>query len=172
MAPLDVTPPISLRIAAAADVPQLAELFRVTVLQHGPQYYTAQQTAAWAAAADDRDRFQQFILSVTTYLAVNKSNILGFAGIGSDGYVASAYVHHRHLGQGVGSALMAQILDHAKRDRLPRLYCEASKFSVGLFTKFGFHLYATEVVERHGVTFERYLMEKLMISKNADADCP
>lgn len=167
-----MTPPISLRIAEAADVPQLTELFRVTVLQHGPQYYTAQQTAAWAAAADDRDRFQQFILSVTTYLAVNESNILGFAGIGSDGYVASAYIHHQYLGQGIGSALMARILDHAERDRLPRLYCEASKFSVGLFIKFGFRLYATEVAERHSVSFERYLMEKLMVRKKADADCP
>ena len=167
-----MTPPISLRIAEPTDVPQLATLFKATVLQHGPQYYTAQQTAAWAATADDRDRFQQFILSVTTYLAVNESNILGFAGIGSDGYVASAYIHHQYLGQGIGSALMAQILDHAERDRLSRLYCEASKFSVGLFIKFGFHLYATEVVERHGVSFERYLMEKLRVRKKADADCP
>ncbi|MEL6400516.1 MAG: GNAT family N-acetyltransferase [Cyanobacteria bacterium J06607_6] len=167
-----MTPPVSIRIAEPTDVPQLATLFKATVLQHGSQYYTAQQTAAWAAAADDRARFQQFILSVTTYLAVNESNILGFAGISSDGYVASAYIHHQYLGQGIGSALMAQILDHAERDCLPRLYCEASKFSVGLFIKFGFRLYATEVVERHGVSFERYLMEKLMVRKKADADCP
>ena len=167
-----MTPPVRMRIAEPIDVPQLAALFKATVLQHGPQYYTAPQTAAWAATADDLDRFEKFILGVTTYIAEDESHILGFAGIDSGGHVASAYVHHNYLGQGVGSALMAQILDHAERDRLPHLYCEASKFSVGLFTKFGFHLYATEVVERHGVAFERYLMEKITVSKNAAADCP
>ena len=167
-----MTPPVSIRIAEPTDVPQLAKLFKATVLQHGPQYYTARQTAAWAATADDHDRFQQFILNVTTYLAANESDILGFAGIDSNGHVASAYVHHNYLGQGIGAALMAQILDHAQRDRLPRLYCEASKFSVGLFTKFGFQLYGTEVVERHGISFERYLMERIMVGERDGVDCP
>ena len=151
---------MQIRTAEAADLLELATLFQETVLKQGRQYYTNEQTQAWAASTLDRDSFQYFILGVTTYVAYDATGILGFAGIGPDGRVASAYVRHDRLHQGVGSALMEQILAHAKCDRLPRLYSEASEFSVGLFNKFGFHQYDTEMVERHGVSFTRYLMEK------------
>ena len=42
---------------------------------------------------------------------------------------------------------------------MTRLYAEASEFSLGLFKKFSFRLYGTEIVNRQGVEFERYLME-------------
>ena len=42
---------------------------------------------------------------------------------------------------------------------MARLYAEASEFSLGLFKKFGFHVYDTEVVDRQGVQFYRHLVE-------------
>lgn len=152
----------AIRAATREDLPELVTLFRETVLTHGLMYYTPEQTHAWAALALDRDRFQAFILDVTTYVAEDDSGILGFAGIDPTGRVSSVYVRHDCLGQGVGSVLLERILAHAQRDRIARLYTEASEFSVGLFRKFGFHLYDTEVVERYGVTFTRYLMERVL----------
>jgi putative acetyltransferase len=148
------------RLAKATDLAELATLFCETVQHHAPQYYTDEQTQAWASTALDWDRFQKTLFSVTTYVACDDTDILGFAGLGQDGWIASVYVRHDRLGQGIGSALMTQILAQAQRDRLPRLYGEASEFSVGLFTKFGFQQYDIEMVERNGVTFTRYLMEK------------
>ncbi|MEO0986361.1 MAG: GNAT family N-acetyltransferase [Cyanobacteria bacterium J06639_14] len=149
-----------IRTAQASDLPELASLFRQTVLIHAPQHYTSAQTEAWAAATTDSDRFRHLILGVTTYIVADDTSILGFAGIGEDGYVASVYVRHDCIRQGIGSRLMKTVLDHAKRDNLERLYAEASEFSLGLFTKFGFTLYGTEVVERRGVQFKRYLVER------------
>ncbi|WP_265584584.1 MULTISPECIES: hypothetical protein [unclassified Coleofasciculus] len=40
------------------------------------------------------------------------------------------------------------------------LYAEASEFSLGLFKKVSFHIYDTEMVERQGVQFKRYLVEQ------------
>lgn len=145
-----------IQLANAADLPELATLFRQTVLAHGPQHYTIAQTQAWATI--DPERFRQFILGVTTFVAVDDTGMLGFAGVGDDGHVASAYVRRDRLHQGIGSALITQVLDHAHSLGLPRLYGEASHFSLGLFQKFGFQLDGTEVVDRHGVKFERYLV--------------
>jgi putative acetyltransferase len=150
---------MNLRIAQESDLAELAELFRQSVLSTAPQRYTSEQTQAWASMADS-DRFRQLILQPTTYVLTDDTGILGFAGIAADGYVASTYVRSDHIHQGLGSKLMQVILDHASHNGIQRLYAEASEFSLELFKKFGFHLYDTEVVERHGVQFKRYLVER------------
>lgn len=151
---------MKIRIATQADLSALATLFRETVMTHGPQHYSAAQTAAWAATPLDAEQFERFILGVQTYVAETAAGIVGFGGLGADGHVASLYVRHDCVGQGVGSALLAHVIEQARRDRLPRLYAEASEFSLGLFKKFGFQQYDTEVVERFGIAFTRYLVEK------------
>ncbi|MBE9156943.1 GNAT family N-acetyltransferase [Nodosilinea sp. LEGE 06152] len=150
-----------LRTATESDVPILAALFRETVLVNAPQHYTPAQTEAWATV--DSLRFRQFILGVTTYVAEDDTGILGFAGVGDDGYVASAYVRHDCLHRGIGSILMQAVLAHAQEKQMHRLYSEASEFSLGLFQKFGFSQYDTEVVNRNGVEFTRYLVERVWV---------
>lgn len=77
-------PAVTLRTATEteADLPALAALFRDTVLVNAPQHYTAAQAEAWAAVDGASPRFRQFILGVTTYVAVDDTSIVGFAGIG------------------------------------------------------------------------------------------
>jgi putative acetyltransferase len=150
------------RTATESDLPTLAALFRETVLANAPQYYSQAQTEAWAAVDAQSDRFRQFILGITTYIAEDATGILGFAGIGENGYVASAYVRHDRLHQGIGSVLMQAMLAHAQTHQIQRLYAEASEFSLGLFQKFGFSQYDTEVVNRNGVPFTRYLVERTL----------
>ncbi|NJL47644.1 MAG: GNAT family N-acetyltransferase [Leptolyngbyaceae cyanobacterium SM2_5_2] len=166
---------MTIRLATAADLPELATLFRETVLAHAPHYYSPAQTQAWATAADDPQRLSALILNVTTYVVEDDTGILGFAGLGEDGYVASAYVRYDRLHQGIGSRLMEIVLAAAKQQGMTRLHSEASEFSLGLFQKFGFRLYDTEIVERSGVRFKRYLVEKTGItvpdgSNSAPAD--
>lgn len=151
---------MTIRIAQESDLPELADLFRQTVLVNASQHYSAAQTKVWASFASDADHFRTFILGAATYVAVDDAGILGFAGIADNGHVASTYVRHDCIGQGVGSALMKALLEHANRNGVQRLYAEASEFSLGLFMKFGFRLYDTEVVDRQGVTFKRYLVER------------
>ena len=152
------------RPAIEADIPALATLFHETVMTHGPQHYSPAQTLAWAAAALDAAQFRHFILGVQTSIAETTAGMVGFGGLSSDGRVASLYVRHDCLGQGVGAAILQFLIEQAEGDRLPRLYAEASEFSLGLFQKFGFRHYDTEVVERLGVSFTRYLVERELAS--------
>ncbi|MDJ1177176.1 GNAT family N-acetyltransferase [Roseofilum capinflatum] len=150
---------MNIRVANESDLPQLAELYYQTVQTHGLSYYTIEQTQIWASFALNKRHFRKFILDVTTFVAVNEAEILGFAGIGLDGHIASLYVRHDCLHQGIGTALMNAILEYGKNQNIKRLYAEASRFSLGLFKKFGFQVYDTEVVERKGVKFERDLVD-------------
>ncbi|WP_448570283.1 GNAT family N-acetyltransferase [Trichothermofontia sp.] len=152
--------PLQIRCAQPADVPALADLYYQSVLATAPQAYTPAQTAAWAAFATDLPQFQRFILGVTTYVATKAGAIAGFAGIGATGHVASLYVHPHFARQGIGSSLVQTIVQHAQDQRLPRLYAEVSEFSLGVFQKFGFIHYQTETVDRQGVRFTRYLVER------------
>ena len=150
---------MNIRVANPSDLLELSTLFRQTVLVNAPEYYTPAQIESWAASSLDTAHFRRFIFGVTTFVATDKTGILGFAGISNDGHVASVYVRYDSLHQGVGSTLMQTVLRYARQHTMQRLYAEASEFSLGLFNKFGFQLYDTEVVERQGVEFERYLVE-------------
>jgi putative acetyltransferase len=159
---------MNIRTATATDLSALAALLQETVLANGPQHYTPAQTEAWAAIDASSLRFHQLILGVTTYVAEADTGILGFAGIGDNGYVASTYVRHDCLHQGIGSLLMQAVLTHAQEKQIQRLYAEASEFSLGLFQKFGFSQYDTEVVDRNGVQFTRYLVERVLAGNGCE----
>ncbi|BDM83316.1 GNAT family N-acetyltransferase [Acaryochloris marina] len=154
---------MKIRHANDSDVLALAHLYRQTVLTWGPQHYTPQQTAAWASFGSETDPFRAFILKATTFVATNHTGILGFAGIANDGHVTSAYVRQDCIHQGIGSELMRNLIEYAQKHHIQRLYAEASEFSLGLFKKFGFQLYETEMVERQGVQFQRFLVELKLI---------
>ena len=150
---------MNIRLAHESDLSELATLYHQTIVQHGPQKYTLAQTHAWASFALDTEAFRRFILESTTYVAADETGIIGFAGIKANGQVSSAYVRGDRLHQGIGSELMRTLIMHATQHRIARLHGEASEFSLGLFKKFGFHLYDIEVVDRKGVKFTRYLVE-------------
>lgn len=166
---------LTLRLATAADIPALAALYRETVLAHAPQQYSPAQTEVWAAFGADTPAFRRFILRATTYIAVADESkasesraepgqppILGFGGLAPDGHITALYVRHDCLGQGIGSQLLEILLEKAHQEQMPRLYAEASAFSLGLFQKMGFRHYATDQVERGEVRFERYLVEQMV----------
>ncbi|MGB3496327.1 MAG: GNAT family N-acetyltransferase [Elainellaceae cyanobacterium] len=159
---------MNIRLAEESDLPELSTLYRQTVLVNAPQYYLPAQTEVWASFASDLNHFRSFIFGVDTYVAVDETSLLGFAGISHEGHVSSTYVRHDCIHQGIGSALMQTVLEHARTHQIPRLYAEASEFSLGLFKKFGFQVYDTERVDRQGVKFDRYLMERHLTPKSAN----
>lgn len=158
---------MKIQLASESDVLALAHLYQRTVLTWGPQYYTPEQVAAWANFALETGKFRAFILQATTFIAMNHTGILGFAGITEDGHVMSTYVREDCIHQGIGSALMKTILEYAQNHQMQRLYAETSEFSLRLFKKFGFKHYETEVVVREGVEFQRFLVE-LKSKKNKE----
>ncbi len=149
-----------IRRADSRDLPQLSQLYRDSVEAIGPTAYSPQQVTAWSAFAQ-ADNFALFIATATTFVAEDASGIVGFCGIEADGHVASIYVRPDSMRLGIGSRLLSHVLLHANDLGLRRLHVEASHFSRPLFLRHGFVDSGTEVVERNGVSFERFLMERI-----------
>lgn len=152
------------RLATADDLPALAELYSTTVRILGPALYTADQVRVWSASPADVERFRGFILNAHTLVAMveDSPEPVGFAGLEPDGRVASLYVHANYCRRGIGSALLAALLEKAEADGLTRLRTEASKFSRPVFERFGFTLDEVERGMHHGVPFMRFLMSRVV----------
>ena len=150
---------MTIRPAIPADVPVLAALYAASVRALGSAHYTESQVEAWAAFAEE-PAFRSFVLHNDTLVAEDEAGLAGFAGLGSDGRIASLYVHPRRIREGVASSLLEALLARARAAGLAALTTEASALSRPVFERFGFQLVEVETVERRGVQFDRYLMRR------------
>jgi putative acetyltransferase len=143
------------RTATKEDIPTCQDIFYRSVVELAPQLYTPEQVSAWSKSPQDLEKFKIFILKPVTFLACEQERVLGFSGLEPDGHIASLYVAPEYPRQGVGSALLGQVLSYAKTLGCPQVYAEASFFSRDLFLKFGFQVEALEEVNYNGVLFKR-----------------
>jgi putative acetyltransferase len=151
---------VRIRLANESDVPTLAGLFRRSIEGIGPQRYSAEQVRAWASRPENS--FFEFILDVTTYVADQRGRVVGFCGLGPEGYISSLYVDPEEGRKGIGSTLLQTAIDEARARKASRLHTEASEFSKPLFEKFGFETIELEHVVCRGVTFDRYRMQRTL----------
>jgi putative acetyltransferase len=150
----------SLRLAAAADVPALAALYRRCALALGPQVYSPQQVQAWASSADDAPRFARYILDAETWIAADRSGgPRGFCGVALHGDVAevhSLYVDPAFGRQGLGSRLLAWAMAHARERGARHFAAWATPLSRPVFERAGLALERAVTEPYQGVLFERY----------------
>ncbi|MCW6035797.1 GNAT family N-acetyltransferase [Spirulina subsalsa FACHB-351] len=151
---------MEIRPATETDLPQLAQLYHEAVCTLAPQHYTPQQVAVWASFGRLSPAFRHFILDANTFVVDRDEQILGFCGIDSKGHLTSLYVHPQHIRQHIGSQLVQRVLDYATQHRINPIFVEASHFSRPLFEKFGFRLTEIEQIQRDGVIFERFHLQR------------
>ena len=152
------------RLAAAADVPALAALYRETALTLGPSVYTPEQVAAWARSTDDAAAFSRYILDARTWIDDSGADIgtpRGFCGIavhGATAEVHSLYVRAELTRQGIGGALLRHAMDEARTRGARRFEAWATPLSKPLFERAGLALLRVVAEPYQGVIFERYRM--------------
>lgn len=149
------------RLATAADVPALAALYRDTALTLGLQVYTAEQVQAWARSTDDAAAFARYVLDAETWLDEDGEGPRGFCGVavqGDLGEVHSLYVRATLTRQGLGSALLAHAMAHARTQGAVRFEAWATPFSRRVFERAGLTLERIASEPYQGVVFERFRM--------------
>jgi putative acetyltransferase len=150
-----------IKIAESKDLVTLAQIYRNTVQQLGPNLYSPEQVEAWSQAPDNLEYFQQFIFKPTTYIWEDQGEIIGFCGLETNGHIVSLYIAPQHTRKGIGTKLLEFVLDEGKKLNLTRFYTEASYFSKTVFERCGFVVYDEEYIKYGDITFHRYKMEKL-----------
>ena len=152
-----------LRRVEEDDVDRLATLYEESIEAEGPEHYDDAQVRAWASFASRDDAFRAFVLEPHTLVAEDDSGIVGFAGLRTDGHLASLFVRADRVRTGVGTTLLQALLEHGEMEGIETFRTEASEMSRGLFERFGFQLDSVEVVERDGETVPRY---RLVLDRN------
>ena len=155
--------PFGVREATAGDAPAVAALFYHTILNVNVGDYSVSQVEAWAGPAPDPDLWEGRISGEggrSMYVATIDGEIVGFAELEGDGHLDTLYVHHKHQGRGIASALLDRIEAEARQRGLDRLYTEASITAEPFFRARGFSLVNPQLVQVRGHTFRNFVMEK------------
>ncbi len=157
--------PFDWRRATAADVFELAPLYRDAALRLGPLVYTPEQVHAWASFAEDSAGFRDYVLRFDTWIAERPidGRTLGFCGVSPAGElreVHSLYVTPNFTRRGLGGAMLRRTLERSEAEGATRFAAWATPFSRRVFEAAGFTLTQTVAAPFAGVMFERYRVER------------
>lgn len=145
---------ISFRPFLPQDAEALAELFAASIDELAEDYYSPEQRAAWASAADDLPAFGERLGGLLTILAEAGGDLLGFVALKDDPkfkenrIIEMLYVAPDHARQGIGKALLdvAELL--ARQRGAEALVTDASEAAREFFEKFGYEMQARNTVMR------------------------
>jgi putative acetyltransferase len=98
-------PKPALRPYLAVDTPVLAAIFVAAIEELTGEDYSEAQQQAWAAAADDEEKFGKRLAAELTLIATLQNSPVGFASLKGADHIDMLYVHPSAAGQGVASML-------------------------------------------------------------------
>ncbi len=131
-------PKLAMRPLLPADVPLLAEIFRVSIEELTADDYSEAQRAAWAETADDEEAFGARLSGALTLVATFGGAPVGFASLADNTRIDMLYVHPAATGQGAGTMLCDALEKLAAARGSKELEVEASDSARGFFEKRGF----------------------------------
>ena len=155
-----------IRLFREDDAGALATLVLRSIEQIGPDAYTPEQVAAWAARHEDARRFVQRAHSGQTILiaADDADRPIAYAILESDGHLDHLYCDPAHTRQGLAAALLGEAEAAARAAGVELLYTEASELARASFERAGYrltHRRDFEILhEGKAIPIHNYAMEK------------
>ncbi|MBW4606753.1 MAG: GNAT family N-acetyltransferase [Hassallia sp. WJT32-NPBG1] len=145
-----------------SDTQAIMKLFFDTVHEINIQDYSQEQVNAWAPENMDYEVWHKRLQTKLSYIAEDNGEIVGFGELEPDGHIDCFYCHSKYQKMGIGSKLLIHIENSANLQGIKRLYTEASITAKPFFQSKGFSIVKEQQVERRGVTFKNYVMEKYL----------
>ena len=94
-------------------------------------------------------------------VALIDNKIVGFAELENNGHIDCFYCHHEHQGCGIGSALMREIEDRARKNKINKIFAEVSITAKPFFESKGFIVKKEQSVTIRGIALTNFVMEKI-----------
>lgn len=151
---------IRIRNFCPSDSDALRQIFYRAVHEGTTAWYTPEQRAAWANAAEAPPEWPKRLGDHMTVVAEMDAQISGFMTLGYDGHLDLAFVTPESMGTGVASALHDRLLSLARAAGLELLTTEASHLARRFFLRQGWTELAAQEVELRGVSLANFRMEK------------
>lgn len=140
---------------------EMVDIFYHTIHKVNIKDYTQKQIDAWAPESFlELEHWLNKWAKKPPIVACINGKVLGFAEFENTGYIDCFYVHHQHQGEGIGSALVAEIVRQAQIHCISNIYADVSITAKPFFQHKGFVVTRQQQLEKRGVLFENYRMER------------
>ena len=143
-----------------SDTEEIIQLFYDTIHRINIRDYSNEQVDVWAPKDMNYAQWSERLQNKMTYVAEEEGKIIGFAELEKTGHIGCFYCHADYQSRGVGTRLMNQIQSTAKNLGIQTLFAEASITARPFFERMGFKVITPQEVERRGMKFINYVMEK------------
>ncbi len=151
---------ITLRQAIQADLPEMKQLYRDTIVTVCVNEYDDEQRNTWAASAEKIDRWIDLVNDQLVLLAIKNNVIVGFASLRDGDYLDFMYVHKNYQRQGIAQLLLTAIEDAAKDLNTRIITSDISKTARPFFEKKGYIVVKEQENIRGNVLLVNYKMMK------------
>lgn len=154
---------IIIRPYTETDAPFLAAIYFYTIHKINAKDYSPVQLDAWAPVSSlETDGWMRKWQKLIPIVATIDNKVVGFAELESNGHIDCFYCHHEYQGCGIGSALMKEVEESARKNKLSKLFAEVSITAKPFFEAKGFVVKKEQAVTIRGMALTNFVMEKLM----------
>ena len=138
----------------------LADLFYHTVHTINAKDYSKAQVDAWATGKINIAAWNQSFCEHDTLVAEQNGIIVGFGDMDHSGYLDRLYVHRDYQRQGIASAIVNQLEQHALLHGISVFTTHASITAKPFFEHQGYALICENIVVRGGIPLTNFTMKK------------
>lgn len=119
--------PYSTRLATAADIPAIVEVFQNTIQKVNAKDYTREQLNIWSVVGNSFSIWKKRLTEQYFLVCENEKEITGFASlIIQNGCIDVLYVHHAHLKNGIAKKLLSELELQAKKAGQAEVWADVS----------------------------------------------
>jgi putative acetyltransferase len=152
----------SIRDFRVGDEMALQAVFHSAVHVTAAKSYTQIQIDAWAPREIDVNAWIRRMREIRPFVVETGGRIIAYADVQANGYIDHFYVAGACARQGVGTLLMNHIFAAARRQNMPLLSSDVSRFAQPFFQKFGFIVVEQKSPLVHGVVVPNAHMQKTL----------
>lgn len=142
------------------DAEELAEIFFKSIRIGCAKDYSEEQLKVWAPEDRNLEVWKKSFEHKIVYVGENDDELTGFGELEMSGRIDRFYVHPQYHGKRVGKIIFKNLEKSAQEQGLMRIYVEASITAKPFFEKMGFTVIKEQTVQRGGLSFINYQMEK------------
>ncbi len=155
---------VTLRPYAEADADALALIYRKGVERLAPRAYRPEQVAAWLSITPQPADLHRIYTDGRHAIVATGPNgaPIGFADLAANGHIRFLYVDPDHAGRGVGRAMIASLLDHARTLTVASVFSDVSEVARPVFERAGFRCIARQEHDIAGTRIHNYHMSAIV----------
>lgn len=145
-----------------ADASPTLDVFRRAVRVTASADYSPEQIAAWSSDDIDPREWATQRLAASTVVAVDEGRVVGFSDVDARGYVDMMFVDPDFSRRGVGTLLLAAVVEVAALAGATELTADVSLTARGFFERHGFTVLAEGRPVIRGVELSNSAMRRAL----------